>query len=105
VAVEQGAEEIDLVFCALVGMCALFQLRVFVVVEELYFIVSFFVRRYPYISHLICNAGIVGFSHMDWFRCIKQMPTDPMMAVNSPTYYPQHQGQMTKDGRLLALWC
>ncbi|RDB19578.1 3-keto-steroid reductase [Hypsizygus marmoreus] len=54
--------------------------------------------KYPYISRLICNAGVASFSRISWPGCIKQMLTAPMISVTAPNYYGQHSGERSIDG-------
>ncbi|KAF5372003.1 hypothetical protein D9615_008107 [Tricholomella constricta] len=54
--------------------------------------------RYPYISRLICNAGVASFSTIDWPACFKQLLKEPMNAVTAPGFYLQHQGELSVDG-------
>lgn len=54
--------------------------------------------RYPYVSHLICNAGLASFIGICWPLAIKCVLTAPMTAVTSPTYYTQNQGEESVDG-------
>ncbi|KAJ3875970.1 hypothetical protein F5051DRAFT_454166 [Lentinula edodes] len=53
---------------------------------------------YPYVSHLICNAGIAPFISINWPSCIHQLLTDPLGAVTTPTYYLQTWGEVSQDG-------
>ncbi|KAF9464278.1 hypothetical protein BDZ94DRAFT_1162332 [Collybia nuda] len=53
---------------------------------------------YPYISHLICNAGVASFSSIHWPACLKQLFTEPIVAITAPTFYLQHQGEISADG-------
>ncbi|KAH7930053.1 NAD(P)-binding protein [Leucogyrophana mollusca] len=55
-------------------------------------------RRYPYISHLICNAGVASFAKINWLVATKQLLTDWIGAVTSPLYYVQTVGERTADG-------
>lgn len=54
--------------------------------------------RYPYISHLICNAGVASFSGIEWPAALKQLAKEPINAVTAPLYYRQHQGEISADG-------
>lgn len=53
---------------------------------------------YPYVSHLMCNAGIAPFISINWPSCIHQLLTDPLGAVTSPIYYLQTWGEVSQDG-------
>ncbi|KAF7978290.1 hypothetical protein HWV62_875 [Athelia sp. TMB] len=55
-------------------------------------------QKYPYISHLICNAGVASFINIEWFRAIKQCFTEPITAVTAPRYYRQREGEVSADG-------
>ncbi|TFK43075.1 3-keto sterol reductase [Crucibulum laeve] len=54
-------------------------------------------QKYPYISHIVCNAGVASFSGMYWPGCLKQLFTSPMSAITAPTYYLQHSGELSVD--------
>ncbi|KAG5645271.1 hypothetical protein DXG03_006573 [Asterophora parasitica] len=54
--------------------------------------------KYPYISRLICNAGVASFSSIEWGPCFKQLLKEPMTAVTAPAYYGQHSGEISIDG-------
>ncbi|THH11275.1 hypothetical protein EW145_g754 [Phellinidium pouzarii] len=54
--------------------------------------------KYPYVSHLVCNAGVAPFTGYNWTQCIKQVLTDIIAAVTYPAYKLQAIGQTTKDG-------
>ena len=51
----------------------------------------------PYVSHLVCNAGIASFKSINWTRCISQLIRDPVGAVTKPDYYVQHVGEVSPD--------
>ncbi|KAJ2921629.1 hypothetical protein H1R20_g15464, partial [Candolleomyces eurysporus] len=53
---------------------------------------------YPYISHLMCNAGLASFSGLDPKLLLHQLFTDPKGAVTTPLYYSQHSGELSIDG-------
>ncbi|KAG5353630.1 hypothetical protein C0989_004311 [Termitomyces sp. Mn162] len=55
-------------------------------------------NKYPYISHLILNAGVASFSRIDWIGAIKQLLTEPVNGVTAPNYYHQHSGELSIDG-------
>ncbi|KAG2148026.1 NAD(P)-binding protein [Suillus clintonianus] len=55
-------------------------------------------KTYPYVSHLICNAGVASFVSINWFLAIKQLATDWIEAVTAPIYYTQEVGQLSQDG-------
>lgn len=54
--------------------------------------------RYPYVSHLICNAGVASFTSIEWVTAIKQLCTEPVIGVTAPLYYRQRQGEISADG-------
>ncbi|KAI3616529.1 3-keto sterol reductase [Moniliophthora roreri] len=54
--------------------------------------------KYPYISHLICNAGVAPFERIIWTRALKQFAVDPMGAVTTPMFYTQTFGEISMDG-------
>ena len=53
--------------------------------------------RYPYVSHLVCNAGVASFSGIDWMACIKQLVASPMSAIMAPVFNLQHTGEISAD--------
>ncbi|KAF5390400.1 hypothetical protein D9757_005242 [Collybiopsis confluens] len=55
-------------------------------------------NEFPYISHLICNAGIAPFKAIDWPRCFYQLFTDIVGAVTNPKFYSQTWGEVSQDG-------
>lgn len=63
----------------------------------LFYFVHKTLYRYPYISRLICNAGVASFSAIDWAACFKQLLKEPMNALTAPTFYIQHQGEISID--------
>jgi len=54
-------------------------------------------RRFTYVSHLVCNAGVASFKGIDWIACLKQLATDPMAAITAPKFYTQHVGEISAD--------
>ncbi|EGO27194.1 hypothetical protein SERLADRAFT_333162, partial [Serpula lacrymans var. lacrymans S7.9] len=54
-------------------------------------------ERYPYVSHLICNAGVASFNKIDWVICLQQLFTHWVTAVTAPIYYIQNKGEMSSD--------
>ncbi|KZV71402.1 NAD(P)-binding protein [Peniophora sp. CONT] len=55
-------------------------------------------RSYPYISHLILNAGVAPFERIHWPSLGKQIFTDLFGALTYPRYNIQHHGQLSDDG-------
>ena len=55
-------------------------------------------ERYPYVSHLIFNAGGATFTGINWPLAVKQVLTEPLEAVTSPAFYLQSQGDVSMDG-------
>ncbi|TFK56202.1 NAD(P)-binding protein [Heliocybe sulcata] len=55
-------------------------------------------QNYPYVSHLICNAGVVDLIGLDWPQAVKEVLTNPVQAVTAPSFYKQSVGQMSDDG-------
>lgn len=53
---------------------------------------------YPYVSHLICNAGVVNLVGIDWLQAVKEVLTSPVTAVTAPSFYRQAVGQLSDDG-------
>ncbi|KAG1803395.1 NAD(P)-binding protein [Suillus subaureus] len=56
------------------------------------------IKTYPYVSHLICNAGVASFVSINWLLAIKQFVMDCVEAVTAPIYYTQEVGQVSQDG-------
>ncbi|KAG2363859.1 NAD(P)-binding protein [Suillus spraguei] len=56
------------------------------------------IKTYPYVSHLICNAGVASFIGINWMLAIKQFITDCIESVTTPIYYTQEVGQVSQDG-------
>ncbi|KAJ7727909.1 hypothetical protein B0H16DRAFT_246781 [Mycena metata] len=54
--------------------------------------------RYSYISHLVCNAGVASFHHIDWPACLKQVATNFLSAITGPEFYVQSVGEVSVDG-------
>jgi 3-keto steroid reductase len=57
----------------------------------------FLFARMPYISHLVCNAGVASFKCINWPGCISQLIRDPVSAVSRPDYYEQYVGEVSSD--------
>ncbi|KAJ7229150.1 3-keto sterol reductase [Mycena pura] len=55
-------------------------------------------KQYSHISHIICNAGVADFSHIDWLLCIKQLAMGFLSAITRPQFYVQNVGQVSVDG-------
>ena len=55
-------------------------------------------RSYPYVSHLICNAGLACFKRIIWPLAFQQLLTNWISAVTTPRYYLQGVGDMSRDG-------
>ena len=54
-------------------------------------------HRYPYISHIFCNAGTGSFGGVDWFGAFVQLCSHPLDAFTNPTFKIQYSGVMSKD--------
>ncbi|KAF9224356.1 NAD(P)-binding protein [Gyrodon lividus] len=55
-------------------------------------------QTYPYVSHLICNAGVACFAQIDWLLAVWYLLTDWVSAVTTPRYYIQSTGDVSQDG-------
>ncbi|KAJ2918226.1 hypothetical protein MD484_g2198, partial [Candolleomyces efflorescens] len=55
-------------------------------------------QKYPYISHLMCNAGLASFTSLDPKILLHQLFTDPKGSVTTPLYYGQNSGELSVDG-------
>ncbi|KZT20333.1 3-keto sterol reductase [Neolentinus lepideus HHB14362 ss-1] len=62
-------------------------------------------RRYPYVSHLICNAGIISWAGVDNRLAVKEIMTDLIKAVTRPESYIQNIGEVSIDGLGLVWQC
>lgn len=60
-------------------------------------------RSYPYISHLIFNAGVACFKGIIWSSAVHQLLTDWISAVTAPSFYIQSVGDLSPD-RLGWVW-
>ena len=54
--------------------------------------------RYPYVSHVVWNAGVANFTGYDWPLAIKQLCTEFVTAVTRPLFKLQLKGQKSDDG-------
>ncbi|KAJ7067896.1 3-keto sterol reductase [Mycena amicta] len=54
--------------------------------------------RHSYVSHLIFNAGIACFSHINWLGAVRQLSTHFFEAITKPAFYIQSVGDLTVDG-------
>ncbi|KAI0944207.1 hypothetical protein AcW1_001966 [Taiwanofungus camphoratus] len=54
-------------------------------------------QKYPYISHLICNAGVATYSHIDYLIFFRQCLESPLLAVRHPAFNVQTNGAISKD--------
>ncbi|KAJ7265887.1 3-keto sterol reductase [Mycena haematopus] len=55
-------------------------------------------KQYSYISHLILNAGVANFTHIDWTRCLKQIGWNLLDGITRPQFYVQSTGELSVDG-------
>ncbi|OSX57027.1 hypothetical protein POSPLADRAFT_1041828 [Postia placenta MAD-698-R-SB12] len=55
-------------------------------------------QKYPYISHLICNAGVAKYSHLDFPKFFRQCFESPTGAIHHPAFNIQKTGTMSTDG-------
>jgi 3-keto steroid reductase len=63
-----------------------------------YCILTYVCYRYPYISHIICNAGVNSFIHINWLHAIKQVLTNIVVAVSVPRFNVATIGDRSVDG-------
>ncbi|CCL98834.1 uncharacterized protein FIBRA_00839 [Fibroporia radiculosa] len=54
-------------------------------------------EKYPYISHLICNAGVSTYSHINYIIFARQCFESLLKAVLHPTYNVQKVGVISGD--------
>ncbi|EIW82457.1 NAD(P)-binding protein [Coniophora puteana RWD-64-598 SS2] len=62
-------------------------------------------QKYPYISHLVFNAGLACFSRINWSAAIQQLACDWVNAVTAPAFYVQDVGKLTPDHLGLVWQC
>ncbi|WFD33459.1 3beta-hydroxysteroid 3-dehydrogenase [Malassezia cuniculi] len=55
-------------------------------------------RRYPYLTHMILNAGGASWIGVDWLRATFSMLVNLHAAVTRPTYKLQRSGEVSADG-------
>ncbi|KAH8929292.1 NAD(P)-binding protein [Atractiella rhizophila] len=55
-------------------------------------------QRYPYVSHLMLNAGGGPFIGLKWGYAIKRIATNIIDAVTYPDYMLESEGDKSKDG-------
>ncbi|KAF8915163.1 hypothetical protein CPB85DRAFT_438600 [Mucidula mucida] len=55
-------------------------------------------KSYPYISHLIFNAGNASYDRISWTLLLKQMLTDPFNIASQPSYNLHVTGERSVDG-------
>ncbi|KAI9575036.1 NAD(P)-binding protein [Boletus coccyginus] len=55
-------------------------------------------QNYPYVSHLICNAGLACFTRIVWPLAFQQLLTNWISAVTTPRFFLQRVGDMSQDG-------
>src|SRR5216684_1186610 len=59
--------------------------------------------RYPYVSHLVCNAGVAPFMGLSWSLLLRQLWRN-LLDLNIfgfmvyPSYVVQRKGIMSDDG-------
>ncbi|KAF8803954.1 3-keto sterol reductase [Phlegmacium glaucopus] len=54
-------------------------------------------QKMPYVSHLVCNAGLASFKGINWPLCISRLIRDPVDTLARPDYYYQHVGEVSAD--------
>jgi len=54
-------------------------------------------QKYPYISHLICNAGVATYSHLDLLVFFRQCLESPLLTIRHPAFNIQKVGVMSND--------
>ncbi|KAJ7638389.1 3-keto sterol reductase [Roridomyces roridus] len=56
-------------------------------------------KRHAYISHLVLNAGVANFTHVNWLGVAKQFVCNGFLStITAPAYYVQSTGEVTADG-------
>ena len=66
--------------------------------------------RYPYVSHLVCNAGVAPFLGISWSLLFQQLRRDMLELnvfglVTNPQYNVQRRAVMSDDGLGWAWQC
>lgn len=56
------------------------------------------VHRYPYITHVFCNAGVGAFDGVNWLKAIGQILQNPIEAMTYPCFKIQRKGLLSEDG-------
>ncbi|KAH9955571.1 hypothetical protein BC827DRAFT_1236492 [Russula dissimulans] len=67
-------------------------------------------HTYPYVSHLVCNAGVAPFLKISWSLLLRQvwrnlLELNLFDLVTNPSYNIQHTGLMSDDGLGWAWQC
>ncbi|KZT66193.1 hypothetical protein DAEQUDRAFT_695988 [Daedalea quercina L-15889] len=62
-------------------------------------------QKYPYISHIICNAGLATYSHLDFLVFFKQCYDSPLKAVKHPMFNIQKVGVLSSDNLGMVWQC
>jgi len=62
-------------------------------------------RRYPYITHVINNAGTGSFLGVHLWKALRELVKDPVRAVTAPNYKIEVKGELSNDGLGLVWQC
>lgn len=54
--------------------------------------------RYPYLNHLVLNAGAASFIAVDWFKFIVSFIVHPVITLTVASYIIQPVGERSNDG-------
>ena len=57
-----------------------------------------FVSRYPYLNHLVLNAGSAPFAAIDWLKFIGLLLLHPIITLTIASYIIQRAGERSNDG-------
>ncbi|KAJ7122915.1 3-keto sterol reductase [Mycena epipterygia] len=55
-------------------------------------------KKYSYITHMVFNAGVANFTHIDWATCLGQLASNFLNAITRPEFYVQSVGELSEDG-------
>ncbi|CAO1613036.1 unnamed protein product [Sympodiomycopsis kandeliae] len=55
-------------------------------------------ERYPYLTHLIHNAGGAAFTGLNWFKAVFMIMTSFHTAMTWPSFKMQRSGDISQDG-------
>ncbi|KAF9645056.1 hypothetical protein BDM02DRAFT_3120885 [Thelephora ganbajun] len=54
--------------------------------------------KYPYLNHLVLNAGAASFTAIDWFKLVIPLLLHPVISLTVASYIIQGIGERSEDG-------